>query len=141
MDIDRYEDEARRVGLTSANWLDAPYNRLGFRHVANLTRTARIGRGDGPVLALPRAERDLNGFTFEHEGRSMDLTTMLEETYTDGFLVIQDGSVLCERYFNGMACIGHAPADVGLEVDKCRAVRGARGARFDTARGPGDRPR
>ncbi len=28
---------------------------------------------------------------------------MLEETYTDGFLVIQDGSVLRESYFNGMA--------------------------------------
>jgi CubicO group peptidase (beta-lactamase class C family) len=102
VDSDRYEDEARRLGLTSANWLDAPYNRLGFRHVAKLTRTARIGRGDGPVLPLPRAEEDLNGFEFEHEGRSMDLATMLEETDTDGFLVLHGGSVLCERYFNGM---------------------------------------
>jgi CubicO group peptidase (beta-lactamase class C family) len=103
VDIDQHEDEAQRIGLTSANWLDAPYNRLGFRRVAKLVRTARISRGAGPILALPRAERDLGGFEFEHHGRSLDLATMLEETYTDGFLVIQGGSVLCECYFNGMA--------------------------------------
>jgi CubicO group peptidase (beta-lactamase class C family) len=103
VDIDLYRDEAQRVGLTSANWLDAPYNRLGFRRVAKLVRTARISRGDGPVCPLPRAEQDLGGFEFEYRGRSLDLATMLEETYTDGFLVIHGGSVLCECYFNGMA--------------------------------------
>src|SRR5690242_21826035 len=72
------------MGLTSANWLDAPYNRLGFRRVATLICTERISRGAGPVFDLPRAERDLGGFEFEHQGRSLDLATMLEETYTDG---------------------------------------------------------
>jgi CubicO group peptidase (beta-lactamase class C family) len=103
VNVDLYRDEAQRVGLTSANWLDAPYNRLGFRRVAELVRTVRISRGDGPVFPLPRAERDLGGFEFEHRGRPLDLATMLEETYTDGFLVIHGGSVLCECYFDGMA--------------------------------------
>jgi CubicO group peptidase (beta-lactamase class C family) len=103
VEIVPWEDEAQALGVTSANWLDAPYNRLGFRHVSKLVRTATISRGDRPVFALPRAERDLGGFTFEHRGRSLDIATMLEETYTDGFLIIHDGVVLCERYFNGMA--------------------------------------
>lgn len=98
----RLEDESRLLGVTSANWLDAPYNRLGFRQVARLVRTAPIPRGDGPILELPRAERDLAGFEFEFRGRRLDLATMLEETYTDGFLVVHDGSVLWERYLNGM---------------------------------------
>lgn len=102
METDPWEDEARALGVTSANWLDAPYNRLGFRRVGKLARTATISRGDGPVFDLPRAERDLGGFKFEHRGRSLDLATMLEETCTDGFLLIHDGVVLCERYFNGM---------------------------------------
>ena len=89
--------------VTSANWLDAPYNRLGFRRVGELVRTAPIPRGDGPVLELPRAERDLGGFVFEHGGRSLDIETMLQDTYTDGFLVLHDGSVAYERYLNGMA--------------------------------------
>ncbi|MFN8187048.1 MAG: serine hydrolase [Gaiellales bacterium] len=102
METDQLEGEARALGVTSANWLDAPYNRLGFRRVANLVRTATISRGPGPAHELPRAEHDLGGLRFEHDGRSRDLTTMLEETYTDGFVVIQDGSIVYERYFNGM---------------------------------------
>jgi CubicO group peptidase (beta-lactamase class C family) len=93
---------AAALGVTSENWLDPPFNRLGFRRVGSLVRTATISRGDGPVFELPRRERDLAAFTFEHRGRSLDLDTMLAETSTDGFLVLHDGVVLCERYFNGM---------------------------------------
>jgi CubicO group peptidase (beta-lactamase class C family) len=103
MITDALDDETWGLGVTDANWLDAPYNRLGFRRVGKLVRTATISRGAGPVFDLPRAERDLDGFTFEQEGRSLNLPTMLAETYTDGFLVIHDGAVVCERYFNGMA--------------------------------------
>jgi CubicO group peptidase (beta-lactamase class C family) len=99
----RWEEEARSLGVTSANWLDGPYNRLGFRGVGRLVRTAPIPHGDGPAFELPRAERDLGGFEFEHGGRRLDLDTLLDETYTDGFLAIHDGAVLCERYLNGMA--------------------------------------
>jgi CubicO group peptidase (beta-lactamase class C family) len=118
--VDQYEDEARRMGLTSANWLDAPYNRLGFRRVATLIRTERISRGAGPVFDLPRAERDLGGFEFEHQGRSLDLATMLEETYTDGFLAIHDGAIVCERYFNGMGA-----ADTHLLMSVSKSINAA----------------
>ena len=104
-----WEREAQALGVTSANWLEAPYNRLGFRHVGKLVRTACISRGDGPVVELPKAERDLGGFRFAHEGRSLDLDAMLTETYTDGFLVIHDGGVITERYPSGMA-----PSDTHL---------------------------
>ena len=96
------DDQARALGVTGANWLDAPYNRLGFRRVSKLVRTATISRGDGPVFELSHGEQDLGGIRFDHEGRSLDIATMLADTYTDGFLVIHDGTVLCERYFNGM---------------------------------------
>ncbi len=55
------------------------------------------------MVDLPRAERELGGVEFEHRGRSLDFATMLDETYADGILVIHDGVVLLERYFNGMA--------------------------------------
>ena len=103
MASDTAEEQARALGVTSANWLDGPYNRLGFRRVGKLVRTAPIPRGDGPVVDLPRAERELGGVEFEHRGRSLDFATMLDETYADGILVIHDGVVLIERYFNGMA--------------------------------------
>ena len=45
--------------VTADNWIESPYNRWGFLHVRELARTARIPRGDGPVLDLPRDDRDL----------------------------------------------------------------------------------
>jgi CubicO group peptidase (beta-lactamase class C family) len=95
-------DEGRALGVTTANWLDAPYNRWGFRHVPQLCRTAPISRGDGPTRALQRAERDLDGFAFSHDGRSYALPELLSRTFADGFLVIQDGAVVSERYLDGM---------------------------------------
>ena len=94
--------EGDALGVTTANWLDAPYNRWGFRHVPELCRTAVIARGPGPVRALPRAERDVADFTFHYDGRSFTLDEMLEETFTDGFLVLRDGAVVTERYQAGM---------------------------------------
>jgi CubicO group peptidase (beta-lactamase class C family) len=94
--------EGRALGVTAENWLDAPYNRWGFRHVPDLVRTAPISRGSGPVRDLPRAEQDLDGFAFDHAGRTYTLAEMLAETSTDGFLVLRDGAVVTERYFDGM---------------------------------------
>ncbi|MDX6631950.1 MAG: hypothetical protein QOH00_4196, partial [Gaiellales bacterium] len=95
--------EGAALGVTTANWLDGPYNRWGFRHVPELCRTARIARGDGPVRDLPRAERDLADFTFSYGNQRLTLAEMLAQTCTDGFLVIQDGAVVIERYLDGMA--------------------------------------
>ena len=96
------DGEGQALGVTTANWLDPPYNRWGFRHVPDLCRTAPIARGAGPVRELPRAERDLDGFAFSHRGRRHTLPQMLAETFSDGFLVLQDGVVVTERYLEGM---------------------------------------
>jgi CubicO group peptidase (beta-lactamase class C family) len=94
--------EGAALGVTTANWLDGPYNRWGFRRVPELCRTAEIARGHGPVRDLPRAERDLTDFAFSDGGRGYSLAELLSQTFTDGFLVIQDGAVVTERYLDGM---------------------------------------
>jgi CubicO group peptidase (beta-lactamase class C family) len=91
-----------RSDVTSANWLDGPYNRLGFIRVPELARTERISRGDGPVLELPRDERSLDSFRFEFEGEKISFAQMLESTYTDGLLVLHDGAVRFEHYAGAM---------------------------------------
>lgn len=89
--------------VTLANWQDPPFNRWGFQHVADLIPTARIPRGHGPVWRLPRAEQDLDGLSFRSGRRTMTVGQMLEETATDGFMVLHRGHVVMERYFNDMA--------------------------------------
>jgi CubicO group peptidase (beta-lactamase class C family) len=88
--------------VTLENWQDPPFNRWGFQHVRDLIPTARIGRGDGPAWRLPRRERDIDGLRVAVRGRRVLLPRFLDETFTDGFLVLQDGHVVTERYFNGM---------------------------------------
>jgi CubicO group peptidase (beta-lactamase class C family) len=89
--------------VTLANWQLPPFNRWAFQHVRELIPTARIPCGDGPAWELPRAERDLGGIPFrtEHFGEST-VGDLLGRTYTDGFLVIHQGQIVTEQYFNGL---------------------------------------
>jgi CubicO group peptidase (beta-lactamase class C family) len=89
--------------VTLANWQDPPFNRWSFQHIRELIPTARIPRGDGPVWPLPRAERDVLGVRFRVGDRELTVAEALDETYTDGFLVLHHGQVVAEHYFNGLA--------------------------------------
>ncbi|MEX0991729.1 MAG: serine hydrolase [Actinomycetota bacterium] len=99
----------RPEGLTLSNWLDAPYNRWGFWHVRQMTRTARISRGEGPVTHLPRAERSFDDIVVEYEGERFDWDRYLAETFTDALVVIHDGTLIHEWYAGG-----YGPTDTHL---------------------------
>ena len=88
--------------VTLANWQDPPFNRWGFQHLRELIPTARIRRGDGPVRRLPRADRDFAGARVRGIRGRVGHERWLEDTYTDGFLVLHRGRVVTERYFNGL---------------------------------------
>ncbi len=89
--------------VTLANWQDPPYNRWAFQHVRELIPTARIERGTGPFRRLPRSEQDVGGIAFRHEERELTVGELLAASYTDGFMVLHQGRVITEQYFNGMA--------------------------------------
>ena len=87
--------------VTLANWQDPPYNRWSFQHVRELIPTARIARGPVPS-DLPSVPDDLGTISFACDGRELAVDEMLDETYTDGFLVLHKGRILYERYLNSM---------------------------------------
>jgi CubicO group peptidase (beta-lactamase class C family) len=85
------------------DWDRPPWNRWAFQHVREILPTAEVWRGRGPVRDLPRAERDLDNLPVKSvSGEMATLSGLLDETYTDGLLVLKDGAVAYERYFNGM---------------------------------------
>lgn len=88
--------------VTSDNWIDGPYNRWGFTHVRELARTARIRRGDGPVLELPYDLRDIGSVPVRFEGTTTPFAASLAETYADGVCVVHRGAVVFEHYVDGM---------------------------------------
>jgi CubicO group peptidase (beta-lactamase class C family) len=89
--------------VTLANWQDPPFNRWAFQHIRELIPTARIARAPGPAWPLPRAERDVLGFRFRYADRELSVAELLADTYTDGFLVLHQGQIVAEHYFNGLA--------------------------------------
>jgi len=89
--------------VTLANWEQPPFLRWGFTHVRNLVPTARVARGDGPVTPLERDERDLDAVPVAGvSGARTTFAALLEETYTDAIVILQESRVVFERYANGM---------------------------------------
>ncbi|HEY5144880.1 MAG TPA: hypothetical protein VII98_15370 [Solirubrobacteraceae bacterium] len=88
--------------VTADNWIEGPFDRWGFLHVRELARTARISRGDGPVLELPAGPRDLAALPVALGRGSVPLARALQDSYTDGICVIHDGHVVFEHYADGM---------------------------------------
>jgi CubicO group peptidase (beta-lactamase class C family) len=82
----------------STNWIDAPHNRWGFLHVRELTRTARVAAARDLLDELPRRLTDVSGFEFDHLEHRWTIGEMLAATYTDGMMVVHDGTVLFEYY-------------------------------------------
>jgi CubicO group peptidase (beta-lactamase class C family) len=87
--------------VTLANWQDPPHNRWAFQHVRELIPTVRIKRGAAP-RELPRTPIDLGTVLFRCNERNLTVDQMLDETFTDGFLVLHRGRIVYERYLNGM---------------------------------------
>ncbi len=85
------------------DWDHAPWNRWSFQHVREILPTAEVWRGRGPVRPLPRDDRDLDHLPVAlSDGAPSTLADFLDETYTDGFIVLKSGRIAYERYFNNM---------------------------------------
>ncbi len=91
--------------VTLANWQDPPYNRWSFQHLRELIPTQRISRGHGPrgTYAHHGAVGLLDGVTVHRlEGETSTFAEVIAETWTDALVVLHDGQIVMERYFNGM---------------------------------------
>ena len=92
-----------RGSVTLANWQDGPWNRWSYQHIAELIPSCRIKRGEATLEPLPRQLRDVDGIEFEAvDGATKTVVAFLEDSWTDGFLVLHEGQIAAERYFNGM---------------------------------------
>ena len=98
-------DRANGLGLvTLENWETAPWNRWSFQHISEIIPSARISRGEGPILDLPADPQAVDYLTFATSAGTIETVAgWLERTYTDGLLVLRHGRIAAERYCNGMS--------------------------------------
>ncbi|MBN9003232.1 MAG: serine hydrolase, partial [Rhizobiales bacterium] len=77
-----------------------PGTRWGFNHIRELAPTANVWRGEGAIVPLPRAERDIDKIPVTTmDGKAITFGDMPALTYTDGLLVLHKGKIIYEKYF------------------------------------------
>jgi CubicO group peptidase (beta-lactamase class C family) len=88
---------------TLENWDLPPFNRWSFQNMRSLFPTANVSRGTGAVHAFRTDPQDLTNIRFESvDGRSISVANWIQESYTDGLLVMHNGTSVFEQYQNDM---------------------------------------
>lgn len=92
--------------VTKANWLTPEFNVNAFQNTGLVQYTAVVSRKGTPVLKLKFAPISLETFSFDGvkdgQASSISLSEYLSGTNTDAILVLHNGEIVFERYFNGM---------------------------------------
>ena len=89
------------AGADLSNWRSPGFIRWGFRNVRAIIASATIEHG--PEDPLPVEPHPLEAFRLAAEdGTSLNLRRFLEETCTDGLVVLRDGRIVHEFYDQGM---------------------------------------
>jgi len=89
--------------VTLANWMTPPFNRWSLLHIPQILPTATVYRGAGPIAELPSRKRDLGAIRFvSASGKTLSISEWLTTSYTDGFIVLQNGRIVFEAYLNNM---------------------------------------
>jgi CubicO group peptidase (beta-lactamase class C family) len=88
--------------VTLANWRTAPHNRWAFRHVRELIPTADIPNDPRRVRELPSSPQELAVRVDPDAGEPLTLAQFLEETQSDGFVVLHRGRLVFEHYGSGI---------------------------------------
>ena len=88
--------------LPRSGWSRAPMHRWTFQHIREMTPTAQVWRGPGPVMPMLKNFQALDDVAFTFDGRELSFDRFLADNATDGMLVLHRGAIVYERYFNGM---------------------------------------
>ncbi len=107
--------DGEAASVTLANWRLAPHNRRSFRNVDTLLPCRTIAAGQ----ALPLAhgpDLDLREVVVKWRDSTYTVADALAATYSDGFMVLRDGKILCEVYGNGDPASRHILFSVSKSV-------------------------
>lgn len=89
--------------VTLANWRTAPFNVWAFHHVREIVPSAEVPNDPGAARKLEGGATGLPDVTVDDgAGGTLDFDGFLSATNTDAIVVLKDGRIVAERYFNGM---------------------------------------
>jgi CubicO group peptidase (beta-lactamase class C family) len=91
------------MNVPRMEWDRPPWNRWSFQHVRDILPTAEVLRGDKTAYNFKSTPAALDHILVPGlDGKAVLLDRLLDDTFTDGFIVLKKDAIVCERYFNGM---------------------------------------
>ena len=95
-------EEPMPEGTTKTNWLRPPYKYWAIKNVDKLFPISTIAKGT-QALALEKGTFDLTDLKIEQfDGKVYGFEEHLDSNRTDGFLVLNKGKIIYEKYFGNM---------------------------------------
>ncbi|PIE96080.1 6-aminohexanoate hydrolase [Bacillus fungorum] len=88
--------------VTKKNWLDDPYLRWSYTHMKEFTLVNEVNNNPDQVSHFSTALQNLDDFAVQRRfGNTTPLKKLLDDNKTDAFVVVHNGQLVYERYFNG----------------------------------------
>ncbi len=88
--------------VTKKNWLDDPYLRWSYTHMKEFTLINDVKNKPDQIARFPSALQNLDDFAVQRRlGNTTPLKELLDDNKTDAFVVVHNGQLVYERYFNG----------------------------------------
>ncbi|MDH8000088.1 serine hydrolase domain-containing protein [Bacillus cereus] len=88
--------------VTKKNWLDDPYLRWSYTHMKEFTLINDVKNKPDQIARFPSALQNLDDFAVQRSfGSATPLKELLDDNKTDAFVVVHNGQLVYERYFNG----------------------------------------
>lgn len=89
--------------VDASNWLEYPLNRWAYQNVRRFMPTARLHSNPATVVPFAESWRNLDGVQVElSENTISSFKQILETWQTDSIVVLHNGKLVYERYWNGM---------------------------------------
>ena len=98
------------------NWREHPFSVWGFTHVDSLIPVAPVPTAPPPSHLPEGKPLDLGRLAIVWAGSRRSAEAALEETFTDGLVVLKDGQVVAERLINQKASDRHIIFSVSKSV-------------------------
>lgn len=102
-----FPSERSTKKINQVNALDPERNHYSFQHMQELYPSSDIQKGQNPTSPLLNSKNKLDDFKYVYTNPKSKKTVektlkaMLAETNTDAFIVMKDGKIITEQYFNG----------------------------------------
>ena len=84
------------------HWQDGPLNKWAFQNISAFLPVAEIAPAKAPIALESAPLAGIEKLSISAEGKQYLLPELLEETHTDSVIVLKNGKVAYEKYFNGM---------------------------------------